>query len=67
MSATISITTILSLLGLAIAYFYMKKVTAIPLDLGLEEKDGTRLKFSKDAGHKDTGHIGHIGYRMQDT
>ena len=24
---------------------YMKKVTAIPLDLGLEEKDGTRLKF----------------------
>ena len=45
MSATISITTILSLLGLAIAYFYMKKVTAIPLDLGLEEKDGTRLKF----------------------
>ena len=45
MSATISITTILSLLGLGIAYFYMKKVTAIPLDLGLEEKDGTRLKF----------------------
>ena len=45
MSATISITTILSLLGLGIAYFYMKKVTAIPLDLGLEEKDGKRLKF----------------------
>ena len=45
MSATISITTLMSLLGLGIAYFYMKKVTAIPLDLGLEEKDGTRLKF----------------------
>ena len=45
MSATISITIIMSLLGLGIAYFYMKKVTSIPLDMGLEEKDGARLKF----------------------
>ena len=45
MSATISITTLMSLLGLGIAYFYMKKVTSIPLDMGLEEKDGARLKF----------------------
>lgn len=42
---TITVTTILSLLGLAIAYFYMKRVTSIPIDLGLDEKDGARLKF----------------------
>ena len=29
---TITLTTALSLLGLAIAFFYMKKVTSIPLD-----------------------------------
>lgn len=38
-------TTLLSLLGLAIAFFYMKKVTSIPIDLGLNEKDGERLRF----------------------
>ncbi len=42
---TITVTTILSLLGLGIAYFYMKRVTSIPIDMGLEEKDGERLKF----------------------
>ena len=42
---TITLTTALSLLGLAIAFFYMKKVTSVPLDLGLEEKDANRLKF----------------------
>jgi K(+)-stimulated pyrophosphate-energized sodium pump len=42
---TITVTTALSLLGLAIAFFYMRKVVAVPLDLGLEEKDSTRLKF----------------------
>lgn len=42
---TITVTTLLSLLGLAIAYFYMKKVTSIPIDLGLNEKDSERLKF----------------------
>ena len=31
MSATISITTLMSLLGLGIAYFYMKKVTLLLL------------------------------------
>ncbi len=42
---TLIVTTVLSLLGLAIAFFYMKKVTSIPLDLGLDEKDGKRLRF----------------------
>ena len=42
---TITLTTALALLGLAIAFFYMKKVTSVPLDLGLEEKDASRLKF----------------------
>ena len=41
----ITITTILSLLGLGIAFFYMKRVTSIPIDLGLDEKEATRLKF----------------------
>ncbi len=39
------VTTALSLLGLAIAFFYMKKVTRIPLDLGLEEADAKRLRY----------------------
>ncbi len=42
---TITVTTVLSLLGLGIAFFYMKKVVSIPLDLGLEEKDANRLAF----------------------
>ena len=42
---TITVTTVLSLLGLGIAFFYMKRVTSIPLDLGLDEKDGARLRF----------------------
>ena len=42
---TLILTTALSLLGLAIAFFYMKKVNSVPLDLGLEEKDANRLKF----------------------
>lgn len=42
---TIILTTILSLLGLGIAYFYMNKVKAIPLDLGLEEEQSSRLKY----------------------
>ena len=42
---TITVTTVLSLLGLGIAFFYMKKVISIPLDMGLDERDGTRLKF----------------------
>ena len=42
---TITVTTVLSLLGLGIAFFFMKRVTSVPLDLGLEEKDATRLRF----------------------
>ena len=42
---TITVSTALSLLGLAIAFFYMKKVISVPLDMGLEEKDSKRLKF----------------------
>lgn len=42
---TIILTTLLSLLGLGIAFFYMKKVNSVPLDMGLDEKDGARLKF----------------------
>ena len=42
---TITVTTVLSLLGLGIACFYMKKVYSIPLDMGLDEKSATRLKF----------------------
>ena len=42
---TITVSSVLSLLGLAIAFFYMKKVTSVPLDMGLDEKDANRLKF----------------------
>ncbi len=39
------IITALGLFGLAVAFFYMKRVTSIPLDMGLDEKDAKRLKF----------------------
>ncbi|MBT3531276.1 MAG: V-type H(+)-translocating pyrophosphatase [Gammaproteobacteria bacterium] len=42
---TITVTTVLSLLGLGIAFFYMKKVMSVPLDLGLEEDEAKRLTF----------------------
>jgi len=42
---TITVTTVLSLLGLGIAFFYMKKVISVPLDMGLDEKDEARLRF----------------------
>jgi len=42
---TITVTTVLSLLGLGIAFFYMKKVMSVPIDMGLDEKDATRLRF----------------------
>ncbi|MDE0731956.1 MAG: V-type H(+)-translocating pyrophosphatase [Gammaproteobacteria bacterium] len=45
MGITITVSAVLSLFGLAVAFFYMKKVTSIPLDMGLDEKDGTRLRF----------------------
>ncbi|MCB1670141.1 MAG: V-type H(+)-translocating pyrophosphatase [Gammaproteobacteria bacterium] len=46
---TITLTTILSLLGLGIAYFYMNKVKSVPLDLGLEEEQSSRLKYIHSA------------------
>lgn len=45
MGTTILITVALSLLGLAIALFYMKKVNDVPVDLGLEADQSDRLKF----------------------
>jgi len=44
-STTILITVALSLLGLAIALFYMKKVNDTPVDMGLEPDQSERLKF----------------------
>jgi K(+)-stimulated pyrophosphate-energized sodium pump len=34
----------LSVFGLGVAFYYMKKVVAIPLDLGLNAEEGTRLR-----------------------
>ncbi len=42
---SITVSTVLGLLGLAIAFFYMKKVISVPLDMGLNEEDGKRLRF----------------------
>jgi len=42
---TIVVTILLSLMGLGIAWYYMRKVVSIPLDLDLDEKDSKRLKF----------------------
>ncbi|PCH60568.1 MAG: sodium-translocating pyrophosphatase [SAR86 cluster bacterium] len=42
---TVTVILILSLLGLVIAFFYMRKVMAVPLDLGLDEDDAKRLRF----------------------
>ncbi|MEX0618898.1 MAG: V-type H(+)-translocating pyrophosphatase [Pseudohongiellaceae bacterium] len=42
---TLTLTFILSLSGLAIAFFYMTRVKSIPLDMGLEKADSDRLKF----------------------
>ena len=42
---TITISTILSLFGLGVAYFYMRQVMSVPLDLGLEGEQKTRLRF----------------------
>jgi K(+)-stimulated pyrophosphate-energized sodium pump len=42
---TITVTTALSLLGLVIAFVYMRKVINVPVDLELDEHDSKRLKF----------------------
>ncbi|MGA0933940.1 MAG: V-type H(+)-translocating pyrophosphatase [Pseudohongiellaceae bacterium] len=39
-----SLIILLSLFGIGVAFFYMKKVTDIPLDLGLDKEDSVRLK-----------------------
>lgn len=44
MPGAISLIILLSLFGIGVAFFYMKKVTDIPLDLGLEKEDSDRLK-----------------------
>jgi H(+)-translocating pyrophosphatase len=36
---------LLSLFGLGIAFYYMKKVTSIQLDLGLNQEEGDKLRF----------------------
>jgi H(+)-translocating pyrophosphatase len=35
----------LSLFGLGVAFYYMKKVTSVPLDLGLNKEESEKLKF----------------------
>lgn len=42
---TIWVTIALSLIGLGIAFFYMKKVVNIPLDLGLDDAQAKKLTF----------------------
>ncbi|MDT8427656.1 MAG: V-type H(+)-translocating pyrophosphatase [Pseudomonadales bacterium] len=42
---TITISTILSLFGLGVAYFYLRQVMKVPIDLGLEGEQSRRLKF----------------------
>ena len=41
----IVLTTVLSLFGLAVAFYYMKKVNRIPVDMALNEEDGKRIRF----------------------
>ncbi len=36
---------LLSLFGIGVAYYYMTKVNSVPLDLGLDEDQGSRLKY----------------------
>ena len=38
---TIIVTTVLSLLGLGIAFYFMRKVTSVPVDMGLDEKEAS--------------------------
>ena len=49
---TIWVTLVLSLTGLGIAFFYMKKVVSIPLDLGLDEVvvEVMDIAFATDKG-----------------
>ncbi len=42
---TLTISTVLSLFGLAVAFYYMKKVMKVPLDLGLDKDEAKRLTY----------------------
>ena len=44
MFGSIGIIILLSLFGIGVAFYYMKKVTGIPLDLGLEQDASERMK-----------------------
>jgi|TARA_B110000305_G_C19460227_1_gene653764 H(+)-translocating pyrophosphatase len=44
MPGAVSIIILLSLFGIAVAFFYMKKVIDIPIDLGLEKEESDKLK-----------------------
>jgi K(+)-stimulated pyrophosphate-energized sodium pump len=44
-SITILVSVGLSLLGLVVALFYMRKVSAVPVDMGLEADDAERTRF----------------------
>jgi K(+)-stimulated pyrophosphate-energized sodium pump len=44
MAGSTLIIILLSLFGLGIAFFYMKKVTGIPIDLGLNSEESSKLK-----------------------
>ncbi len=46
---TVLITIVLSLFGLGMSYFYLRQVMKVPLDLGLEGEQKTRLKFIHNA------------------
>lgn len=49
MFGVIGIIIILSLFGLCVSFYYMKKVISVPIDLGLNEEESTRLKFIHSA------------------
>ena len=44
MAGSTLIIILLSLFGLGISFFYMKKVTSIPIDLGLNKEESTKLR-----------------------
>ncbi len=44
-SITVLVSVGLSLLGLVVALFYMRKVSAVPVDMGLEADDAERTRF----------------------
>ncbi len=49
MAGSILLIIALSLFGLAVAFFYMKKVTSIPIDLGLNPEESGNLPGSEQS------------------